>query len=187
MRLFRLTASTFLVCLGVLISEGSASAAPLDIRPPAAIKAAAPAISRPAIQHEPYAPGTIVINTRERRLYFMLAGGEVIRYPIGVGRVGFTWGGITSVERKQEWPSWSPPEQMLRRQPYLPRWMAGGPKNPLGARALYLANTLYRIHGTNEPESIGHAVSSGCFRMHNDHVIDLYNRVTVGARVVVVQ
>ena len=132
-----------------------------------------------------YKPGSIVISTSERRLYFVTAPGEAIRYGIGVGRDGFRWGGVHRVTAKKEWPSWTPPAQMLRRRPDLPRHMEGGPDNPLGARAIYLGSTLYRIHGSNEPETIGQAVSSGCFRMVNDDVIDLYNRVSVGATVYV--
>jgi lipoprotein-anchoring transpeptidase ErfK/SrfK len=130
-------------------------------------------------------PGTIVINTAERKLYLVESGGTALRYGIGVGRVGFTWKGLRKVTQKKEWPSWTPPPQMLKRQPGLPRHMAGGIDNPLGARALYLGGTLYRIHGSNEPETIGQAVSSGCFRMTNDDVTDLYDRVPVGATVVV--
>ncbi len=132
-----------------------------------------------------YAPGTIVVETGERRLYLVLPGGEALRYGIGVGRDGFRWGGVHRVSAKKEWPSWTPPAEMLRRRPDLPRHMAGGIENPLGARALYLGSTLYRIHGSNEPETIGQAVSSGCFRMTNDDVTDLYQRVSVGATVVV--
>ncbi len=130
-------------------------------------------------------PGTVVINTRERRLYLVLGNGQALRYGIGVGRDGMTWAGTTRVSAKREWPDWVPPEQMHRRQPGLPRHMPGGPENPLGARALYLGSSLYRIHGSNEPETIGQAVSSGCFRLTNDDVIDLYNRVPVGATVIV--
>ena len=130
-------------------------------------------------------PGTIVINTRERRLYLVLGNGQALRYGIGVGRDGMTWAGTTRVSAKREWPGWTPPEQMRRRQPGLPRHMPGGPDNPLGARALYLGSSLYRIHGSNEPETIGQAVSSGCFRLTNEDVIDLYNRVPVGATVIV--
>ncbi|MGE3144838.1 MAG: L,D-transpeptidase [Pseudorhodoplanes sp.] len=129
--------------------------------------------------------GTIVINTRERRLYYVLGDGRAIRYGIGVGRDGFTWGGVQTVSAKREWPDWTPPAQMLQRRPDLPRYMPGGPDNPLGARAMYLGSTLYRIHGSNEPETIGEAVSSGCFRMTNSDVIDLYDRVKVGTKVVV--
>ncbi|TAI59778.1 L,D-transpeptidase [Bradyrhizobium sp. Leo170] len=132
-----------------------------------------------------YAPGTIVINTAERRLYLVLNDGQALRYGIGVGRDGFRWGGTHRVTAKKEWPSWTPPAQMLRRRPDLPRHMAGGIENPLGARALYLGSTLYRIHGSNEPETIGQAVSSGCFRMTNEDVVDLYSRVSVGTTVVV--
>jgi len=132
-----------------------------------------------------YAPGTIVINTAERRLYLVLGGGEALRYGIGVGRDGFRWSGVHRVSAKREWPDWTPPRQMIARRPDLPRHMRGGIENPLGARALYLGSTLYRIHGSNEPETIGQAVSSGCFRMTNEDVVDLYNRVPVGATVVV--
>jgi lipoprotein-anchoring transpeptidase ErfK/SrfK len=132
-----------------------------------------------------YAPGTIYINTAERRLYLVLANGQALRYGIGVGRDGFRWGGTHRISAKKEWPSWTPPSQMLRRRPDLPRHMAGGVDNPLGARAMYLGSTLYRIHGSNEPETIGQAVSSGCFRMTNEDVTDLYSRVSVGATVVV--
>jgi lipoprotein-anchoring transpeptidase ErfK/SrfK len=134
---------------------------------------------------ENYAPGTIVVNTAERRLYLMIGNGEAIRYGIGVGRDGFRWGGVHKITAKREWPGWTPPSQMLRRRPDLPRHMEGGIDNPLGARALYLGSTLYRIHGSNEPETIGTAVSSGCFRMTNEDVIDLYDRVRVGATVIV--
>jgi lipoprotein-anchoring transpeptidase ErfK/SrfK len=133
-------------------------------------------------------PGTIVINTAERRLYLVLETGEsgqALRYGIGVGRDGFRWRGTHTVTAKREWPDWTPPPQMLKRQPDLPRHMAGGIDNPLGARALYLGSTLYRIHGSNEPETIGTAVSSGCFRLTNEDVIDLYDRVRVGALVIV--
>ena len=132
-----------------------------------------------------YAPGTILINTSERRLYLVLGNGQALRYGIGVGRDGFRWGGTHRISAKKEWPSWTPPSQMLRRRPDLPRHMAGGIDNPLGARAMYLGSTLYRIHGSNEPETIGQAVSSGCFRMTNDDVTDLYGRVSVGTTVVV--
>jgi len=134
-----------------------------------------------------YKPGTIVINSRERRLYFILGNGQALRYGIGVGRDGFGWGGVMRISAKREWPDWTPPEQMRRRQPGLPAHMPGGPDNPLGARAMYLGSSLYRIHGSNEPETIGQAVSSGCFRLTNADVIDLYNRVQVGATVIVQQ
>jgi lipoprotein-anchoring transpeptidase ErfK/SrfK len=132
-----------------------------------------------------YAPGTIYINTSERRLYLVLAGGQALRYGIGVGRDGFRWSGTHRITAKKEWPSWTPPSQMLARRPDLPRHMNGGIDNPLGARAMYLGSTLYRIHGSNEPETIGQAVSSGCFRMTNDDVTDLYGRVGVGTTVIV--
>jgi lipoprotein-anchoring transpeptidase ErfK/SrfK len=132
-----------------------------------------------------YAPGTIYINTAERRLYLVLSNGQALRYGIGVGRDGFRWSGTHRISAKKEWPSWTPPSQMLRRRPDLPRHMAGGIDNPLGARAMYLGSTLYRIHGSNEPETIGQAVSSGCFRMTNDDVTDLYSRVSVGTPVIV--
>jgi lipoprotein-anchoring transpeptidase ErfK/SrfK len=135
--------------------------------------------------HRKEAPGTIVVDTANTYLYYVLGGGKAIRYGIGVGREGFTWAGVRTVGHKAEWPDWSPPPEMIARQPYLPRWMAGGPGNPLGARALYLAGTIYRIHGTNAPSSIGQHVSSGCIRMLNADVIDLYQRVNVGTKVVV--
>jgi lipoprotein-anchoring transpeptidase ErfK/SrfK len=130
-------------------------------------------------------PGTIYISTAERRLYLILGNGEALRYGIGVGRDGFRWTGTHRITAKKEWPSWTPPSQMRARRPDLPRYMAGGIENPLGARAIYLGSTLYRIHGSNEPETIGHAVSSGCFRMTNEDVTDLYSRVSVGTVVVV--
>lgn len=132
-----------------------------------------------------YAPGTIIVDTKERRLYLVQDGGRALRYGIGVGRDGFRWGGTHRITAKKEWPDWTPPSQMIARRPDLPRHMKGGPDNPLGARAMYLGSTLYRIHGSNEPETIGQAVSSGCFRMVNDDVIDLYSRVAVGATVIV--
>jgi lipoprotein-anchoring transpeptidase ErfK/SrfK len=132
-----------------------------------------------------YSPGTVVVNTAERRLYLVLPNGQALRYGIGVGRDGFRWSGVHRISAKKEWPSWTPPSQMLARRPDLPRHMSGGIDNPLGARAMYLGSTLYRIHGSNEPETIGQAVSSGCFRMTNDDVTDLYSRVAVGTTVVV--
>ena len=134
---------------------------------------------------EKHKPGTIVIKTNERRLYYVLEDGKALRYGIGVGRDGFRWAGTHQVTMKREWPDWTPPEQMLKRQPGLPRHMEGGPDNPLGARAMYLGSTFYRIHGSNEEETIGEANSSGCFRMTNTDVIDLYSRVKVGATVIV--
>jgi len=135
----------------------------------------------------PYAAGTVVINTSERRLYLVLPGGQALRYGVGVGRPGFAWAGVTRIANKREWPDWTPPSQMLLRRPDLPRHMAGGIDNPLGARAMYLGASLYRIHGSNEPDTIGQAVSSGCIRMTNDDVTDLYGRVPVGTPVVVLQ
>ncbi len=132
-------------------------------------------------------PGTIVISTSERRLYLVLGNGQALSYGIGVGRIGFTWSGTTRISAKREWPDWTPPAQMRQRRPDLPRHMAGGVDNPLGARAMYLGSSLYRIHGSNEPETIGQAVSSGCFRLSNEDVIDLYGRVRVGTTVIVQQ
>ena len=131
------------------------------------------------------APGTVIIDTPNTYLYFVVGNGQAIRYGIGVGRDGFTWSGTQSITRKAEWPDWVPPPEMIHRQPYLPRLMAGGPGNPLGARALYLGGTVYRIHGTNAPQSIGTHVSSGCIRLTNQDVTDLYSRVSVGTKVVV--
>ena len=133
----------------------------------------------------PEAPGTVVVDTPDTFLFLVEPHGRALRYGIGVGRPGFTWSGVKRISRKVEWPDWTPPPQMLLRRPDLPRHMAGGPDNPLGARALYLGSSLYRIHGTNEPSTIGHNVSSGCIRMMNEDVIDLYDRVPVGAKVVV--
>jgi len=133
--------------------------------------------------HEP--PGAIIIDTPNTYLYHVLGSGKAIRYGIGVGRQGFTWSGTETISRKAEWPDWTPPDEMVRRQPYLPRFMAGGPQNPLGARAMYLGSSIYRIHGTNAPATIGGRVSSGCIRLINGDVIDLYNRTKVGTKVVV--
>jgi len=134
----------------------------------------------------PYGKGTIVVNTAERRLYLVQGDGTALKYGIGVGRPGFAWGGVHTVTNKAEWPGWTPPPQMRKRVPNLPAYLPGGPDNPLGARAMYIGSTFYRIHGSNEPWSIGQAVSSGCFRMTNDDVTDLYDRVHVGAKVVVI-
>ncbi len=133
------------------------------------------------------AAGTVIIDTKERFLYVLQGNNRAIRYGIGVGREGFQWSGLQRISPKQEWPDWRPPPEMIERQPYLPRFMAGGPGNPLGARALYLGQTVYRIHGTNQPQTIGHAVSSGCFRLVNEDVIDLYDRVPVGTKVIIKQ
>jgi lipoprotein-anchoring transpeptidase ErfK/SrfK len=127
----------------------------------------------------------VVVSTSKRRLYYVLGGGQAIEYGVGVGRQGFSWSGTKTVTIKKEWPDWRPPEQMLRRRPDLPRYMAGGQENPLGARAMYLGSSLYRIHGSNEADTIGSAVSSGCIRMTNKDVVDLYQRVRLGTKVVV--
>jgi lipoprotein-anchoring transpeptidase ErfK/SrfK len=131
-------------------------------------------------------PGTIIVNTRERFLYLVEGSGKAMRYGIGVGRPGFTWAGVKQISAKREWPDWRPPDEMMKRRPDLPRYMPGGPDNPLGARAMYLGSSLYRIHGSNEPWTIGTQVSSGCIRMRNQDVIDLYNRVKVGTKVIVI-
>jgi lipoprotein-anchoring transpeptidase ErfK/SrfK len=131
------------------------------------------------------APGTIIIDTGNTTLYYVLGQGRAIRYGVGVGRDGFTWSGVQTISRKAEWPDWHPPAEMIARQPYLPRFMAGGPGNPLGARAMYLGTSQYRIHGTNDPSTIGKFVSSGCIRLTNEDVADLFSRVDVGTRVVV--
>lgn len=128
-------------------------------------------------------PGTVIIDTKNTFLYLVLNDAQALRYGIGVGREGFTWSGEQTVARKAEWPDWHPPAEMVSRQPYLPRFMAGGPGNPLGARAMYLGETEYRIHGTNKPDTIGKRVSSGCIRLTNEDVVDLYDRVKVGAKV----
>ncbi|MEJ2378227.1 MAG: L,D-transpeptidase, partial [Pseudolabrys sp.] len=130
-------------------------------------------------------PGTIVVDTPHTLLYYILGNGEAVRYGIGVGRKGYTWSGVKTIVRKTEWPDWYPPPEMIARQPYLPRMMAGGPGNPLGARALYIGGTEYRIHGTNNPSSIGKHMSSGCIRLTNSNIIDLYSRVKIGAKVIV--
>ncbi len=154
-------------------SAGTADALPYEFR------------KQPVFFRSSEPAGTIVISTSERFLYLIQSPSHAMRYGIGVGRDGFTWTGILKVTRKGEWPDWTPPAEMIERQPYLPRWMAGGPGNPMGARAMYLGGTVYRIHGTNAPETIGHAVSSGCFRLVNDDIEDLYERVKVGAKVIV--
>lgn len=140
---------------------------------------------QPVFYRTTEAPGTVIVSTSRRFLYLVEGNNRAIRYGIGVGRVGFQWSGIHRITRKSEWPDWRPPPEMIERQPYLPRFMAGGPGNPLGARALYIGHTVYRIHGTNQPRTIGHAVSSGCFRLTNPDIIDLYGRVPIGTKVVV--
>jgi lipoprotein-anchoring transpeptidase ErfK/SrfK len=191
------------ICLflasGALASQGRGAAPSADVDPLTALfgggaptpatrpdgRPQAVAIPREIVSFSGYAPGTVVINTSERRLYYVLGDGQAIRYGVGVGRPGFEWSGTRYIAHKREWPDWTPPAEMLKRRPDLPRHMGGGLNNPLGARAMYLSGTLYRIHGSNEPETIGQAVSSGCIRMTNDDVTDLYNRVKVGTKVVV--
>ena len=173
-------------------------ATPVHASAPAPIPAPAPLVEPPKAADGPGAfvrqvvdyashqtPGTVIIDTRNTFLYFVLSDTQAMRYGIGVGREGFTWSGEQAVARKTEWPDWRPPAEMLVRQPYLPRFMAGGASNPLGARAIYLGETEYRIHGTNKPDTIGKRVSSGCIRLTNEDVVDLYERVKVGAKVIV--
>ncbi len=184
----RIAAYALAAGLGLGLGQGPAAAGPFDSGPLADFMNI---FRSQAIPRETVAwagkerPGTIVVSTRQRRLYYVLGGGEAIRYGVGVGRQGFSWSGTKSVTMKKEWPAWRPPAQMLARRPDLPRYMAGGQDNPLGARALYLGSSLYRIHGSNEPETMGAAVSSGCIRMTNKDVVDLYDRVKVGTKVVV--
>jgi lipoprotein-anchoring transpeptidase ErfK/SrfK len=172
---------------------------PLEIIPEPTVEDAPPGVDRgstdetlpteyrrqPVYYRTTEPPGTLIVDTSDRYLYLVQPNNTALRYGIGVGRDGFTWTGILRITRKAEWPDWVPPKEMIERQPYLPRFMAGGPGNPMGARAMYLGGTVYRIHGTNAPETIGHAVSSGCFRLVNDDVADLYQRVGVGTKVVV--
>jgi lipoprotein-anchoring transpeptidase ErfK/SrfK len=193
------------LAIGVVAFSGSAAAAPLSLFP----FITAPEQQAPSVQAAPSedqgdivemparlkrqivsyptreAPGTIIIDTPNTYLYYVLGGGQAVRYGIGVGRDGFTWSGTQSITKKAEWPNWTPPAEMIARQPYLPRFMAGGPGNPLGARAMYLGGTVYRIHGTNAPGTIGTHVSSGCIRLTNEDVSDLYSRVNVGTKVIV--
>ena len=196
------------MAIGTLALTGSAAATPLPLFPffmmPPVQQSPVPLMQSPqsdddnAVIEQPArfrrqivsyasreAPGTIIIDTPNTYLYYVLGGGQAIRYGIGVGRDGFTWPGVQTVTRKAEWPAWTPPAEMIARQPYLPRHMAGGPGNPLGARAIYLGGTIYRIHGTNMPETIGTQVSSGCIRLTNQDVSDLYSRVNMGTRVIV--
>jgi lipoprotein-anchoring transpeptidase ErfK/SrfK len=194
------------LAIGMIALSGSAAAAPLQLfpffmAPPAPQMQPAPQatpqdegtvvemparLKRQIVSYQTReAPGTIIIDTPNTYLYYVLAGGQAIRYGIGVGRDGFTWSGVQSVTKKAEWPDWTPPPEMIARQPYLPRQMAGGPGNPLGARAMYLGGTIYRIHGTNAPQTIGTRVSSGCIRLTNEDVSDLYSRVNVGTKVIV--
>jgi lipoprotein-anchoring transpeptidase ErfK/SrfK len=165
------------------VAPQAAEPAPADERDDAK---RAPRLQRQIVDYaSKEAPGTVIIDTPHTFLYYVLGNGKAMRYGIGVGREGFTWSGVRSVERKAEWPDWYPPAEMLSRQPYLPRMTAGGPGNPLGARAMYIAGTQYRIHGTNAPSTIGKHVSSGCIRLTNDDVIDLFNRVQIDAKVIV--
>jgi lipoprotein-anchoring transpeptidase ErfK/SrfK len=197
------------LAIGVLAFSGAAGAAPLQLFPffmtppvqaaPQPQLQALPQVDEDGIAVElparlkrqvvnyatREAPGTIVIDTPNTYLYLVLGHGQAMRYGIGVGRDGFTWSGTQSITKKAEWPDWTPPPEMIARQPYLPRQMAGGPGNPLGARAMYLGGTIYRIHGTNAPGTIGTRVSSGCIRLTNEDVADLYSRVNVGTKVVV--
>jgi lipoprotein-anchoring transpeptidase ErfK/SrfK len=153
---------------------------------PEADEAPTPALRRQMVDYAGNEPaGTIIVDPAHTSLYLTLGGGKAMRYGIGVGRQGFEWSGVETIQRKSEWPDWTPPAAMISRQPYLPRWVGGGPGNPLGARALYLGSTDYRIHGTNDPTSIGKHVSSGCIRMLNADVIDLYNHVNIGTKVIV--
>ncbi|WP_426436240.1 L,D-transpeptidase [Bradyrhizobium genosp. P] len=195
------------LAIGTVALSASAAAAPLPIFPFILMpqtEAAPPVQSAPQVQDEDRsgelparlkrqvvtyptreAPGTVIIDTPHTYLYYVLGGGQAIRYGIGVGREGFTWSGTQTITKKAEWPDWTPPPEMIARQPYLPRHMAGGTGNPLGARAMYLGGTVYRIHGTNAPETIGTHVSSGCLRLTNEDVTDLYSRVKVGTKVIV--
>ena len=197
------TFASLALIAGVVVLTGAASAAPLPLFPfamPEPPQAAAPSPSdEPAATFElpdrfkrrivnyptREAAGTIIIDTPNTYLYYVLGNGQAMRYGIGVGRDGFTWSGVQTITKKAEWPDWTPPPEMIARQPYLPRHMAGGPGNPLGARAMYLGGTVYRIHGTNQPSTIGTHVSSGCIRLTNQDVTDLYSRVNVGTKVVV--
>ena len=199
---FQTSALKFLLLTaGAALSFGSAGAAPasssLENNLAALSQAAtgidggidvglAPDLQRQVVNYPTNAaPYSVVIDIEHTYLYYVLGHGRAIRYGIGVGRDGFKWSGTEAVTRKAEWPDWTPPQEMIARQPYLPRWMAGGESNPLGARAIYLGNTMYRIHGTNMPETIGHDVSSGCIRLLNEDVIDLYSHVNVGTKIVV--
>jgi lipoprotein-anchoring transpeptidase ErfK/SrfK len=200
------TGTVFLATASAVFWFGSAIAAPLPPAYPtnsAALFASAmkdPAPTEEIESDEPLAPnlqrqvvnyttsfaaGTIVIDTAQTYLYYVLGDNRAIRYGIGVGREGFTWSGSQVVTRMAEWPDWTPPQEMIERQPYLARWMAGGKENPLGARAIYLGGTVYRIHGTNAPATIGTKVSSGCIRLTNADVVDLYSRVTLGTNIIV--
>jgi lipoprotein-anchoring transpeptidase ErfK/SrfK len=203
----RRAAALAALAIGAVAFAGSAAAAPLELfpfimTPPTQVAppqaAAAPSedegtafelparLRRQVVNYATReAPGTVIIDTPNTYLYYVLGGGQAVRYGIGVGREGFTWSGTQTITKKAEWPDWTPPPEMIARQPYLPRQMAGGPGNPLGARAMYLGGTVYRIHGTNAPETIGTHVSSGCLRLTNEDVSDLYSRVNIGTKVIV--
>jgi lipoprotein-anchoring transpeptidase ErfK/SrfK len=195
----RFAAALGVLAIGAMAFSGSAAASPLPLSPFAVTSPAqAPSEDEGTVTGLPArlkrqvvsyagreAPGTVIIDTPNTYLYYVLGGGQAIRYGIGVGRDGFTWSGVQSITRKAEWPDWTPPPEMIARQPYLPRQMAGGPGNPLGARAMYLGDTVYRIHGTNAPQTIGTHISSGCIRLTNEDVTDLYSRVNVGTKVIV--
>ena len=195
----RFAAALGVLAIGAMAFSGSAAASPLPLSPFAVTSPAqAPSEDEGTVTGLPArlkrqvvsyagreAPGTVIIDTPNTYLYYVLGGGQAIRYGIGVGRDGFTWSGVQSITRKAEWPDWTPPPEMIARQPYLPRQMAGGPGNPLGARAMYLGGTVYRIHGTNAPQTIGTHISSGCIRLTNEDVTDLYSRVNVGTKVIV--
>jgi lipoprotein-anchoring transpeptidase ErfK/SrfK len=201
-----LKSTSFLIAACAVLWIGSAGAQPLQLSyastPRALFESAmrdqapieevendaglAPHLQRQVVTYPTkVAAGTIIVDTAQTYLYYVLGDGKAIRYGIGVGRDGFTWSGSQVVTRMAEWPDWTPPQEMIARQPSLPRWMAGGKGNPLGARAIYLGDTIYRIHGTNLPETIGKRMSSGCIRMLNADVIDLYNRVKVGTNTIV--
>jgi lipoprotein-anchoring transpeptidase ErfK/SrfK len=168
------------------VRPNTVAALPAEDQPETGKYELPPQFKRQIVQFQsPEPAGTIVIDTANTHLYLVLGNGQAMRYGIGVGREGFTWAGAERVSRMAEWPDWHPPAEMIERQPYLPRFMAGGPGNPLGARAMYLGGTLYRIHGTSEPSTIGKHVSSGCIRMLNEDAIDLFNRTPVGTKVVV--
>ena len=202
----KLAAALGALAIGTIALSASAAAAPLPLFPflmTPPVEAAPPPVAVAPSQDEGTvvmparlkrqvvnyatreAPGTIIIDTPNTYLYLVLGNGQAMRYGIGIGRDGFTWSGTQTITRKAEWPAWTPPPEMIARQPYLPRHMAGGPGNPLGARAMYLGGTIYRIHGTNAPETIGTRVSSGCLRLTNEDVSDLYSRVSIGTKVIV--
>ncbi len=190
LRLACLVAVLFVGISATLVSAQRPSVMEIDEQPgyePSAAEERLPAaLQRQAVFFRTNEqPGTIVVHTSERFLYVVQGNGRALRYGIGVGRDGFQWTGLHKITRKQEWPDWTPPPEMIQRQPYLPRFMAGGPGNPMGARALYIGSTVYRIHGTNMPQTIGKAVSSGCFRLANGEIVDLYERVPVGTKIVV--